>query len=72
MSFILDAIQAGEYDERDIERMKTNDDYVSCFVKSGKTEGDAEKGVQLFHDVFTFRKQMNIWGKYFDLIRSFS
>lgn len=56
-----DAIQAGEYDERDIERMKTNDDYVSCFVRSGKTEGDAEKGVQLFHDVFTYRKQMNIW-----------
>ncbi|CAD5115715.1 DgyrCDS4658 [Dimorphilus gyrociliatus] len=56
-----DAIKNDEYDQRDIDRMNNDDDYVSCFVKSGKTEGDPVKGVQLFHDVFTYRKQMNIW-----------
>jgi hypothetical protein len=55
-----DVITSGGYDERDIERVRKNDTYLFCFVRSFGETGDLSKPLEMLDTVLSFRKKIEI------------
>ena len=58
-----DNISKGAYDQRDLDRLANDDGYARCFLRTLKSKGDVDKGVDVLHEAFTYRKEIGIWGK---------
>lgn len=56
-----DKISKGSYDDRDIQRLNTDDAYARCFLRTLKARGDVSKACEVVHEAFKFRKEMGIW-----------
>jgi len=56
-------IDNGNYDERDIERVRTNDEYLKCFIRSFYENGDMNAPLEKLDTVLTFRKKICLNGK---------
>jgi hypothetical protein len=66
--FFLEQISEDqEYDSRDIKRFNEVDEYVLMFIQHGQygKTFDEKKALRQFHDAMVWRKQNNIYGKYF-------
>ena len=57
-----DGINSGVYDERDLERLRSNDDHVLNFIKHQK--GEIEKAAAMIDQSLKFRKQHELNGMY--------
>jgi len=55
-----DNIKNGLYDERDLERLASDDAYARCFLRSLKAKADPEKAADQVHDSFKFRKEIGL------------
>lgn len=61
--YIPDAIKAGEYDSRDLDRLKNDEAYAKCFIRSFSEKGDMEAPVDNVNNIFKFRKELGIHGE---------
>jgi GH25 family lysozyme M1 (1,4-beta-N-acetylmuramidase) len=52
------------YDERDVERVKTDDVFVKAVLDAYQSKGDVDKAVNMLNDVLLFRAKMKINGNY--------
>ena len=59
-------IDNGSYDERDIERVRTNDDYLKCFIRSFyyRSGGNMNVALEKLDTVLTFRKKIGLNGEW--------
>ena len=62
--FTVDDIAKGTYDQRDVDRLNTDDPYVRCFLRTLKAKGNPKKAVEVIHECFCFRKGMDLWGRH--------
>ena len=53
-------IEKGHYDDRDIEKFRSNDSYVESFIRSYETMQDAANRL---HESLRFRLEFSINGK---------
>jgi len=56
-------IEKGSYDERDVERVRENDEYLKCFVRSFGDNGDMNHVLEKLDTVLTFRKKISLNGE---------
>ena len=56
-------VEKGNYDERDVERVGTNDEYLKCFVKSFYGDGDMNVVLDKLDTVLLFRKKICLNGE---------
>jgi len=56
-------IESGSYDDRDVERVRTNDQYLSCFVRSFYRDGSMDVALTKLDTVLTFRKTISLNGE---------
>lgn len=54
-------IQKGIYDQRDLNRLDTEDAYARCFLRTLKARGNVEKAIENVHESFKARKELGIW-----------
>ena len=52
-----------KYDQRDIDRLNSDDAYARCFLRTLKSRGDTSKALDVIHEAFKFRKATGIWGE---------
>lgn len=57
------SVESGSYDERDVERVRTNDKYLSCFIRSFYDDGSMDAVVTKLDTVLTFRKTISLNGE---------
>ena len=62
MLFSTGNILDDTYDERDVEWVKSCDQFVINVVKSTKANGDVEKSVDLINEVLQFRAKYKLNG----------
>jgi len=55
-----EAAENGSYDERDLERVRSSDPYVTCFIRTFCTNGDLAKPTEMIDTVLKFRKEIKI------------
>jgi len=55
-------IDGGSYDERDVERVRTNDEYLKCFIRSFHDDGNMNTVLEKLDTVLTFRKKISLSG----------
>jgi hypothetical protein len=55
-----DNIKNGVYDERDLNKLKTNNAYAGCFMRSLKSRGDPNKATEVIHESLKFRKEIGL------------
>lgn len=55
-----ESIESGAYDDRDLDRVKSNDQYLECFVRSFSENGDLNKPTEMINTVLKFRKDTKI------------
>ncbi|XP_074651496.1 motile sperm domain-containing protein 2-like isoform X2 [Tubulanus polymorphus] len=53
-----DKITQGAYDERDINRLNTNDSYAGCFINALRT--DVEEAAKIVNGSFSWRKEIGV------------
>jgi len=58
-----DDIDGSSYDEHDVERVRTSDDYLKCFVRSFYDNGNMNVVVDKLDTVLTFRKKIGLNGE---------
>ena len=56
-------IDSGSYDDRDLERVRTNDDYVKCFIRSFYDNADMKAVLEKLDMVLAFRKKIALNGQ---------
>lgn len=56
-------IENGKYDERDVERVRTNDEYLKCFIRSFYDNADMNAVLEKLDTVLTFRKNISLNGQ---------
>ncbi len=64
----LEQISEGqEYDPRDIQRFNEADGYTLMFIQHGQygKTFDEKNALRHFHESMIWRKQKNVYGKYF-------
>ena len=61
--FSSDKISKGTFDERDVERVKTDDAYCRCFLRTLKSKGNVDKALDVMDNALKFRKENEINGK---------
>lgn len=57
-----ESIESGAYDDRDLDHVKSNDQYLGCFVRSFSENGDLNKPTEMINTVLKFRKDIKING----------
>lgn len=55
-----DNVRQGLYDQRDLNRLETDDAYARCFLRTLKVRGDVEKALEAVHDALKFRKEIGL------------
>jgi len=63
-AFVLEAITNGSYHEQDVERVRTNDLYLKCFLRSFGEDGDLKKPLEMIDSVLSFRNKLKINGRF--------
>ena len=51
-----------KYDARDVERVRSDDAYIKCFIRSFGDADDPEKATDMINEVLLFRKDICING----------
>lgn len=54
------SIEKGSYDERDVERVRTDDEYLSCFIRSFYHDSNMDVVLTKLDTVLTFRKTIGL------------
>lgn len=55
-----EGVASGLYDARDMERLKTDDGYVSCFIRAFSENGSLEEPLKMVDTIFRFRKEIQL------------
>jgi len=55
-----DAISGGKYDSRDVDRLKTEDAYARCFLRTLAARDDVEKAIDIINTTFLWRKEIGL------------
>lgn len=50
----------GSYDDRDLDRIKSSNEYLACFIRTFCENGNLNKPVEMIDVVLRFRKEINI------------
>eukprot|EP00918_Siedleckia_nematoides_P064674 GHVU01140625.1.p1 GENE.GHVU01140625.1~~GHVU01140625.1.p1 ORF type:complete len:240 (+),score=41.55 GHVU01140625.1:57-776(+) len=56
-----DKIAKGSFDQRDIDRLMSDDAYARCFLRTLKAKSDVSKACDVIETCFKFRKEIGIW-----------
>jgi len=56
------SIANGSYDEPDVQRVRTNDEYLSCFIRAFYNDGNMHAVLTKLDTVLTFRQTINLTG----------
>ena len=70
--FYLEQISDGqEYDSRDLKRFNELDEYTLMFIQHGQHETvfNERKAFRYFHEAMTWRKQNNVYGTFFFILK---
>ena len=54
-----------------MDRLKTDNDYVSCFIRAFSENGSLEEPLKMVDTVFKFRKEIKLNGKFIANCKSF-
>jgi len=60
-------IEKGSYDERDVERVRADDEYLTCFIRSFYQDSNMDVVLTKLDTVLTFRKTIGLNGKLVEL-----
>lgn len=75
MRVCKEAIENESYDERDVDRVRSSDPYLACFIRTFCTNGDLTKPTEMIDTVLKFRKEIKLNGMcafmYLALCRTF-
>jgi hypothetical protein len=66
---ISESISNGAYEEQDLERVRTNDLYLKCFLRSFGDDGDLKKPLEMIDSVLVFRKKLGVNGMLFSIVK---
>jgi len=53
-------LKNGWYNAADVTRLRTDDAYARCFLRSMKSRGNVDKAVELAHESLTFRVEIGL------------
>ena len=56
-------VENGTYDERDLEKVRTDDEYLSCFIRSFFKRRNMDNVMAKLDKVLTFRKTISLNGE---------
>ena len=63
MLVFVGQVDDGSYDDRDVQRVQTNDEYLKCFLRSFYDDGDMNAVLEKLHTVLLFRKKITLNGE---------
>jgi len=55
-----DNLKNGLYDERDLERLRTDEKFAGCYLRTMKAKGDPGKAAEVAHESLKFRKEIGL------------